>query len=257
MVKAFRMPSKNFKRAASKKKTVIQQMIVDDLVVEVWRKKIKNLHLAVYPPNGRVRVSVPMHVEDEAVRQVILSRLDWIRRQQARLRAQEKYLPREYVSGEKHYFQGNSYLLEVIEREGPSKVVLRSNTHLELHVRPGSDRMQRQRVLQSWYRRQLNEVIPPLLVQWEARLGVKAAEWRIRQMKTRWGTCNVQRQRIWLNLELAKESTACLEYILVHELVHLLERRHNQRFRALMDQYLPEWRLRRAELNRTPMRRED
>jgi predicted metal-dependent hydrolase len=203
------------------------QMIVNDLAVEVQRKKIKHLHLAVYPPDGRVRVSVPIHVDDETVRQVVISKLPWIRRQQSRLEGLEMHTRREYVSGEGHYFQGRRYLLEVIVHDAPEKVILRGDTHIELYVRPGSDAVQRERVLLGWYRQQLKRAIPALIDQWEAIVGVEIAEWRIKQMRTRWGSCNVKKRRIWLNLELAKRSTQCLEYIIVHELVHLLERRHN------------------------------
>jgi predicted metal-dependent hydrolase len=235
----------------------VHQIIVNDLVVEIVRKKIKNLHLSVYPPNGRVRVSAPLHVDDEAVRMAVISRLPWIKRQQAKFEGQERQSAREYVSGESHYFQGNRYLLNVIYQDAPPKVILHSNTHLKMVVRPGSDTDKRKRVLMSWYRQQLKQAIPPLLSKWEAIIGVKAAEWRIKQMKTRWGTCNIQQRRIWLNLELAKKSPRCLEYIIVHELVHLLERRHNANFIALMDQFMPQWRLLRDELNQAPLAHEE
>jgi predicted metal-dependent hydrolase len=229
------------------------QISVNDVVVEVLRKKIKHLHLSVHPPDGRVRVSVPLHVDDEALRRVLLSRLPWIERQQARLAGQDIQPAYKYVSGESHFFQGKPYLLEVIPGKAPPRVLLRSGTHLEMHVRPRSTRIERQRLLQSWYRRQLKQAIPGLFSKWEAILGVQAAEWRIRQMKTRWGSCNVQKRRIWLNLELARRSTPCLEYIIVHELMHLIERRHGRRFKELMDRTMPEWRQLRLELNRVPL----
>lgn len=231
----------------------MHQIVVNDLVVDVFRKKIKNLHVAVYPPNGRVRVAAPLHIDDEAVRLAVISRLAWIKRQQAKFAGQERQSAREYVSGESHYFQGNRYLLDVIYQDAPPKVILHSNTRLELYVRPGSSTSQRERVLLNWYRQQLKEQIPALVSKWEAIIGVEVAEWRIRQMKTKWGTCNIEQRRIWLNLELAKKSPRCLEYIIVHELVHLLERHHNDNFIALMDQFMPHWRLLRAELNRAPL----
>jgi predicted metal-dependent hydrolase len=231
----------------------MHQIVVNDLVIDVVRKKIKNLHLGVYPPNGRVRVAAPLHIDDEAVRLAVISRLAWIKRQQARFASQDRQSAREYVSGESHYYQGNRYLLDVIYQDAPPKVVLHSNTRLELHVRPGSDRSQRERVLLNWYRQQIKEAIPPLVAKWEALIGVEVAEWRVRQMKTKWGTCDIEQRRIWLNLELAKKSTRCLEYIIVHELVHLLERHHNDNFVALMDQFMPHWRLLRDELNRAPL----
>jgi predicted metal-dependent hydrolase len=232
-------------------------IIVNDLVVDVVRKKNKNLHLSVYPPNGRVRVSAPMHIDDEAIQLAVISRLAWIRRQQAKFEGQERQSAREFVSGESHYFRGNRYLLDVIYHDAPPKVVLNSNYRLALIIRPGSDTSKRERVLMHWYRQQLKEVIPPLVKKWEDVIGVKVAEWRIKKMKTRWGTCNIEQRRIWLNLELAKKSTRCLEYIIVHELAHLLERYHNRHFVELMDQFMPQWRLLRDELNQAPLANED
>jgi predicted metal-dependent hydrolase len=231
----------------------MHQIVVNDLVVDIVRKKIKNLHLAVYPPNGRVRVAAPLHIDDEAVRLAVISRLAWIKRQQAKFEGQERQSAREYVSGESHYFQGNRYLLDVIFQDAPPKVILNRNTRLKLYVRPGTDALQRERILLNWYRQQLKKAIPPLISKWEAIIGVEVAEWRVKQMKTKWGTCNIEQRRIWLNLELAKKSVRCLEYIIVHELVHLLERKHNDNFVALMDQFMPQWRLLRAELNQAPL----
>jgi predicted metal-dependent hydrolase len=231
----------------------MHQIIVNDMVVDVVRKKIKNLHLAVYPPNGRVRVAAPLHIDDEAVRLAVISRLAWIKRQQAKFAGQERQSAREYVSGESHYFQGNRYLLDVIYQDAPPKVILHSNTRLELYVRPGSDTLLRERILLKWYRQRLKEQIPVLISRWEGIIGVEIAEWRIKQMKTKWGACNIEQRRVWLNLELAKKSPRCLEYIIVHELVHLLERHHNDNFVVLMDQFMPHWRLLRDELNRAPL----
>lgn len=227
--------------------------MVNDLVIDIVRKKIKNLHLAVYPPNGRVRVAAPLHIDDEAVRLAVISRLAWIKRQQAKFEGQERQSAREYVSGETLYFQGNRYLLDVIYHDAPPKVILRTNSRLELNIRPGSDTIQRERVILNWYRKQLKEQIPAYIAKWEAIIGVEIAEWRIKQMKTKWGTCNIEQRRIWLNLELAKKSTRCLEYIIIHELVHLLERKHNERFIGLMDQFLPHWRTLKEELNHAPL----
>lgn len=231
----------------------MHQIIVSDLVVDVVRKEIKNLHLAVYPPDGRVRVAAPMLVDDEAVRLAVIARLTWIRRQQGKFAQQERQSAREYVSGESHYFQGRRYLLNVVYRDGPPQVTVRNNTTLDLFVRPGSDTAQRERVLLAWYRRQLKQLIPPLVAKWEEIIGVQVSEWRVKQMKTRWGACNPDARRIWLNLELIKKPASCLEYIVVHEMVHLLERRHNDQFVALMDRFMPQWRLLRDELNQAPL----
>ena len=234
----------------------MHQITVNGMVVDVVRKNIKNLHLAVYPPSGRVRVAAPLHIDDEAVRLAVISRLPWIRRQQAKFEKQERQSRREYVSGESHFYQGNRYLLNVIYYEALPKVVLRNNTHIDLYVSNGSDTANRERVLRAWYRQQLKDAIPQLIAKWEVIIGVEASDWRVRLMKTKWGTCNIEQRRIWLNLELAKKSTHCLEYIIVHELVHLMERRHNERFSALMDQNMPQWRLLRAELNKAPLAHE-
>jgi predicted metal-dependent hydrolase len=228
------------------------RITVDGLVVEVVRKKIKNLHLTVYPPDGRVRVSAPLRANDEAVRLMVTSRLAWIRRHQARLAAQERPPPPQYVSGESHLYLGDRYVLNVMEHDGRQGVVCH-DTRLDLFVRRGSDAGQRERVLQAWYRRQLKAAVPPLINKWEAILGVKVAEWRVKRMKTRWGSCNPKARRIWLNLELAKRPPRCLEYIVVHEMVHLLVRKHDRKFVAHMDRVLPQWRQVRDELTQAPL----
>jgi len=229
------------------------QIIVNDLVVDVVRKNIKNLHLAVYPPAGRVRVAAPLRVNDEAVRLFTISRLAWIKRQQAKFTAQERQSAREYVSGESHYYQGHRYLLNVTYRQGAPAIVIRNNKIIDLFARPASDTAQRERVLTAWYRRRLKEEIAPLIAKWETIIGVQVAGWGVKQMKTRWGTCNIEARRIWLNLELIKKPVHCLEYIIVHEMVHLLERHHNERFIAHMNSFMPLWQFYREELNREPL----
>ena len=231
----------------------MHQITVSDLVVDVVRKDIKNLHLAVYPPDGRVRVAAPLRVDDEAVRLAVISRWAWIKRQQAKFENQERQSAREYVSGESHYYQGNRYLLNVVYHDAPPQVALRNKTKLDLYVRTGSNTAQRERVLLAWYREQLRAAVPPLLAEWEPIIGVEVADWRIKRMKTRWGTCSVEARRIWLNLELVKKPARCLEYILVHEMVHLLEPRHSEQFVAHMTQFMPQWRLVREELNQAPL----
>src|SRR5207245_6441735 len=177
------------------------QITVHGLVVDVVRKDIKNLHLAVYPPAGRVRVAAPLQVNDEAVRLFTISRLAWIKRQQAKFESQERQSAREFVSGESHYYQGNRYLLNVIYQKGSPAVIIRNNKTMDLFVRPGSDTCERERVLLTWYRRRLKEEITPLIAKWEAVIGVKVAEWGVKQMKTKWGTCNIKAHRLSLNLE--------------------------------------------------------
>ncbi len=230
---------------------------MDGITVEVVRKDIKNLHMGVYPPNGRVRVAVPLRLDDEAVRLAVISRLGWIRRQQNGFELQDRQSEREMITGESHFYLGRRYRLDVIEHNGPAVVNLPNNTTMALRVRPGTSRDKREIVLHQWYRQQLREQIPQLITKWELEIGVTVVEWGIKKMKTRWGTCNIDARRIWLNLELAKKPASCLEYILVHEMVHLLERHHNDHFREYMDRLIPQWRLYRDELNRSPLSHEN
>lgn len=230
-----------------------REIRVSGLSVEIVRKAIKNLHLGVYPPNGRVRVAAPLVLSDDAVRLAVIGKLGWIRKQQARFAAQTRQSEREMVSGESHYFLGRRYRLRVVRQEGPGRVVLRNRTTLELQVRGAYGPKERERVLQRWYRERLRELVPPLLAKWEPILGVLSAKWGIKQMKTKWGACSVDTQRIWLNLELAKKPVQCLEYLVVHELVHLIARHHSDRFVSLMGRHLPQWRLHRQTLNAAPL----
>lgn len=230
-----------------------RQIKIENIVVDVIRKDIKHLYFAVYPLNGRVRVSAPRRMNDEAVRLAVISKLPWIKRHQARLEGQERLRPLEYVSGERHDYQGQRYLLNVIYHNGPPNVVNRGNATLDLFVRTGSDAKKRERALVAWYRQQLKEAIPPLVAKWEVIIGEDVAEWGVKRMKTRWGSCNIKARRIWLNLELIKKPVHCLEYIIVHELVHLIERLHNDRFVAYMDEFMPQWRRCQDELDKTPL----
>ena len=234
-------------------------MIVDvrGTAVRVVRKPIKHLHLGVYPPDGRVRVAAPPHVDDDAVRLAVVMRLGWIRRRQAEFERQARQSRRELVTGESHYVDGRRCRLNVVKRDGPREVRLTGNSTLTLHARPGDGRDARDAVLQRWHRRRLRDRLPALLAKWEPRVGVAAAEVRIRRMKTLWGSCNPRARRIWLNLELARKPPSCLEYILVHEMAHFLERRHDDRFHALMDRLMPQWRTHRGALNRQPLAHEE
>ena len=226
---------------------------MNGLAVRVVRKDIKNLHLGVYPPNGRVRVAAPKAVNDEAVRLAVISKLGWIKRQRAKFATQPRLSAREMVSGESHYFLGRRYRLRVVESQGPARIVQRDQSYLELHSRRGTDAKKRESILHRWYREQLRILIPPLVTKWEGRLGVRAGGWGIKKMKTKWGACSADKRRIWVNLELAKKPVECLEYIIVHELAHLIERHHKDHFIALMDKHLPQWRLHRQVLNTAPL----
>ena len=200
-----------------------------------------------------MRVAAPLAVSDNAVRLAVVGKLAWIKRHRARFHAQPRQSEREMVSGESHYFFGRRYRLRVVEHKGAGKVVLRNRTTLELHVRPETDATERERVLQRWYRQHLRDVLPPLIAKWAAILDVQISGWGIKKMKTKWGACSIAARRIWLNLELAKKPFQCLEYLVVHELLHLIEPHHNERFISLLDQHLPNWRVHRQELNAAPL----
>lgn len=221
------------------------------------RKAIKNLHLAVYPPEGRVRVAVPLHVTDENVRLAVIAKLGWIKKRQTNFKDQPRQSRREMVSGESHYFMGRRYLLDVVQRHGRHDIAIENNTRMTLYVQPGTSERNKEKVLIEWYRRQLKTLIPDLITKWEPVIGVQVSQWGIKKMKIRWGACNIAAKRVWLNLELAKKPPECLAYILVHEMVHLLERHHNDRFKALMDRFMPQWRLYREALNQAPLAHED
>ena len=231
-------------------KTLIE---VSDLSIEIVRKDIKHFYIGVHPPNGQIRVSAPLRLDDDAIRMAIISRLGWIKRKQTAFAKQERQSQREFVSGESHYFAGKRYRLKVTEEECPPKVKLFNNSRIDLTVRLGTNRDKREAVLYEWYRENLRAQLPPLIDKWEPKMQVSVNEVRIRKMKTLWGSCNIQAKRIWLNLELAKKSKSCLVYVLVHEMTHLLERHHNDRFRELMDTFLPQWRTYRDELNAAPL----
>jgi predicted metal-dependent hydrolase len=233
--------------------TDTRQITVSGVEVQIVRKAIKNLHLGVYPPNGRVRVAAPLAVSDDAVRLAVVSRLGWIKRQRAKFEAQPRQSEREMVSGESHYFLGRRYRLRVIEHNGPAKMFLRGNSSIDLHIPKGSRVGGREQVLRRWYRTQLKALIPPLLDKWQPVLGVRVAGWGVKKMKTKWGSCTSNSRRIWLNLELGKKPPQCLEYLIVHELAHLIDRHHDDRFVSIMDTHLPEWRMLREELNRSPI----
>jgi predicted metal-dependent hydrolase len=199
---------------------------------------------------------VPLHITDDNVRLAVISRLKWIKQRQASFKAQLRQSAREIVTGESHYVFGKRYRLEVIERRGRHEVVIKNNGTLQLFVNPGTSALHRALVLDQWYRQQLKTRIPDLLSRWEPVIGKQASGWGIKKMKTKWGSCNISQCRIWLNLELAKKPIECLEYVLVHELVHLLKRCHSQKFKAHMDRFLPTWQKCRDILKREPLKAE-
>lgn len=227
-----------------------------DIRVDLIRKDIKHVHLSVYPPDGRVRISAPRHMTPDIIRVYAITRLDWIRRQQRKLLSQKRETAREYLNRESHYVWGKRYLLRIVEADSAPAVRLNHST-LELSIRPGSDASRRREALDAWYRDQIRAVVPALLKKWEALLGVKARRVLVQHMKTQWGSCNPVSGNIRLNTDLARKPTDCLEYILVHELLHLIEPTHNARFQLLMDRFMPQWRQLKDELNRLPVRHEE
>lgn len=230
----------------------MQQISLGDITVDVVQKDIKHLHLSVYPPTGRVKIAAPERMNIDTIRIYALSKLGWIRKQQAKQQAQEREAPRDYLTRESHYSLGKRYLLKVIERDATPEVILKHRT-IELYVRPEATKAKKQEVLDAWYRQQLKDMVPAYISKWEKRMGVTVEEFAVKRMRTKWGTCNANACRIWLNLELAKKPIQCIEYIVVHEMVHLLERSHNSRFIAYMDKFLPQWRQYKDELNRLPI----
>ena len=226
------------------------------IVVEVVKKDIKNVHLSVYPPTGRVRISAPERMSLDTIRVFAISKLGWIKQQQQKLLKQERETPREYLDRESHYVWGKRYLLKIIEHNAAPEVELKHSTML-LRIRPGSDDVKMQAVLDAWYRQQLKEAVPPLIAKWEPLMGVKVERFFVQRMKTKWGSCNPGAGTIRLNSELAKKPPESLEYIVAHELVHLLEPTHNARFIGLMDRFMPKWEFYRDILNRLPVRHEN
>ncbi|MGL4448579.1 MAG: M48 family metallopeptidase [Shewanella sp.] len=223
-----------------------------DLTFDLQRKAIKNLHINVLPPEGHVRVSAPLNLSDTAIRIAVVRRLLWIRQQQAAFASQARQSERQLCSGESYYLWGRAYRLEVVPSSNVVSVKLQGGW-IKLQAPLTYEAPRRELALQAWYRRLLQQRLPALLAKWEARLQVHAEFVGIKRMKTKWGSCNPDTKRIWLNLELVKKPPECLEFIVVHELVHLLERGHNSRFMALMDLHLPNWREQRTKLNQMPL----
>ncbi|NLB53112.1 MAG: M48 family metallopeptidase [Syntrophomonadaceae bacterium] len=223
-------------------------MIVSNIEIDVIKKDIKNMHLSVLPPMGKVRISAPLNASDDAIRLFAVTKIGWIKKQIEKYENQPRQAEREYVSGESHYIWGRRYILEIRYNNKANNVEIKGSK-IFLSVREKSTPKQRERVMNEWYRNELKKRIPVLIDEWEQIIGVKATSWGVRNMKTRWGTCNTKEKRIWINLQLAKKPVYCLEYIIVHELVHLLEKNHTTVFVEYMDKFLPNWRITKEELN--------
>lgn len=231
----------------------MHQIEVSNFSIDVIRKSIKNMHLSVYPPTGRVRIAAPLNVDDEAVKLFAISKLAWIKKNQRKFEMQDRQMPRVFEQRESHYFEGKRYLLRVTEQNALPRVEIKTKTYIDLFIRPNATVEQRQNCINEWYRKQIKNLIPQLIEKWEPIIGVSVSDWGVKQMKTKWGTCNIEQKRIWINLELAKKPHYCLEYIIVHEMIHLIERHHNDNFLAHLDKYLPKWKLYKDELNRLPV----
>lgn len=233
-----------------------EKIVVAGIQVAVTRKKIKNVHLSVYPPNGVVRMSAPSRMTDETLRVFLVAKVGWIRSQQKKLQEAQRETLREYVNRESHYLWGARLLLSVKEEAVPATVEVKSRQMI-LHIRPGSTPESRETVVNAWYRDQVRDAAMPLIAKWEKKLNVRVNTLFVQRMKTRWGSCNTTKRNIRLNTELGKKTKECLEYIVVHELIHLLEPSHNSRFQELMDTNLPNWRVLRSQLNSSPLAYED
>ena len=226
------------------------------ITIDVSKKDIKNIHLGVYPPDGGVRISAPLHMSSESIRLFAISKLGWIKLQQHKLVDQDRETPREYLERESHYLWGKRYLLHIVERDAPPQVELR-HKKIVLYVRPSSALERRGEILEEWYRNQLRQAVQPLLAKWEKTMGLKIEKVFVRRMRTKWGSCSRTSPSIRLNTDLAKKPIACLEYIIVHELAHLIEPTHNVRFTLLLDQMMPSWRTHKKILNELPVRYEN
>jgi hypothetical protein len=230
-------------------------LTVRGIGIDVVYKDIKNLHIGVYPPLGRVRVAAPDRLDEEQIRLAVIQRLPWIKRQRQQLKDAARQSSREMLTGESHYVWGARHRLKVVERPGRAHVEA-DRDHLLLYVPEGTNTDARLRLLQGWQRTQLRAAVPGLIERWEPIIGKRVPRWTIRRMKTKWGSCNRETGHILLNLELVKKHPRCLEYIVVHEMTHLLERNHGERFTRLMDGFMPDWRARRDELNLAPLAEE-
>ncbi len=232
--------------------TASTYLTVAGIDVDVVYKDIKNLHIGVYPPLGRVRVAAPQQLDDDQVRLAVVQRLPWIKKHREQLRVAQRQTLREMVTGESHYVWGSRFRLKVVERDGRPHVEMEGE-RLLLYVPEGTDAEYRRALLDRWYRVQLRQAVPAVLKKWEPKLGVTVPKWSIRRMKTKWGSCNRETGHIWFNVELAKKHPDSLEYLAVHEITHLLERGHGERFAKLMDKQLPDWKARRDQLNQAPL----
>ena len=234
---------------------MVTQLELAGIAADVIKKDIRNVHLSVYLPTGKVRISAPLRMDLSTIRLFAIAKLGWIRQQQMKVNAQPRETPREYLERESHYLWGKRYLLKIEEHDAPPEVELR-HKQIVLRLRPNPTPQKKQAILDDWYRTQLKTAAPALIAKWERLIGVKLDRFYIQRMKTKWGSCSRTTPAIRLNTDLARKPKESLEYIIVHELAHLREPTHNARFTTLMDQLLPDWRHRRDQLNQLPVRHE-
>lgn len=235
---------------------MVTQINLGEIVVDVVQKDIKNIHLSVYPPAGKVRISAPLRMDLDTIRVFAITKLGWIKSQQKKLREQDRETPREYLDRESHSVWGKRYLLKVEEIDAAPDIALK-HSKMILRIRPGTSHEKKQEILDAWYRENLKGMVTALIAKWELLMDVKVARFHVQKMKTKWGSCSPGRNSIRLNTDLAKKPPECLEYIVVHEMVHLLEPTHNARFITLMDQFMPKWRFYKDQLNRLPVSHQD
>ena len=231
---------------------MVTRLKLGEITIEVVQKDIRNVHLSVYPPLGRVKISAPLRMSTDNIRVFAISRIGWIKQQQAKLQGQEREAPREYLDRESHYVWGKRYLLKLVESESPPAIALKPRW-MVMTVRPGADDAKKRAIMEDWHREQIRQAVPPLLAKWEPVLGVTVKRFFVQRMKTKWGSCSQESHGIRLNTELARKPPECLEYIVVHEMAHLIVRRHNDKFSGLLDACLPHWKQLRQMLNRAPL----
>lgn len=222
---------------------------VSDISAEVEWKEIKNIHLTIYPPDARIHVSAPKAMPEDAIRLFLITKLPWIKQRVSQILNQNRQTPREYVSGENHYYRGRRYRLKVIHHNAPPKIEIKGNDFIVLYVRERTSEQRKAEIMKEWYRNELKEILPSLITKWEEILEVKVNSWQVKQMKTRWGSCNHKTHNVIFNLELIKKPFHCIEYIVVHELLHIKVRLHDEQYTNLLDRYLPNWRQIKDELN--------
>jgi len=224
-------------------------MKISNLEIETVRKKIKNIHLGVYPPNGKIRVAVPEETNEEQIRLLVISKMPWIKRQQKKFNQYQRQSKREYLTGESHYFFGKRYILNVIEDKNiKPQIRIKNKERIDMYINK-NHYSKKERLFDRFYRTELKKIIDLFREKWEGILGVKANELKIKRMKTKWGSCNSENKRIWINLELSKKPLDCVEYVLVHEMIHLLERTHTEKFREILNKNLPKWNHSKDKLN--------